>query len=192
MGLRLSRPEGSTSTTSSSQRQRSISPTAVASGSRTRSLSHQQNHPDEPGHSSSSNLSRRHQQITAEISRLVADIETMGGGVISPDDPRLIRLIRAYNRIDERTGGRGRRPASFVDTGMGLYPPPDRHRRGTGRQRTTALTSASADDGEGAFEERLANTRRQVLLSLAAANSSSPRRRRQWPDSYFLLGGKRC
>lgn len=227
MGLRISSSRFESSDVSSErlgphshhhqQHRRSLSPGAVTP--RTRSLSQNQaatGSSDEPGTSFSRRTGRprpsgpshsSHQTSGGHsvppvvmLDRLISEIEA-NGGVIPPDDPQILRLLRAYrytptasNEVGE-AGGRAR-PASVMDVESLLATAGlegsnggrvHRSRRsGGGRQRTSASSSAEDD----AIEERLAAVRRQVLLSLAAASSSSPSRRRQWPESLLLLSGK--
>ncbi|KAM7538903.1 hypothetical protein Aperf_G00000055824 [Anoplocephala perfoliata] len=226
MGLRMSSSRFESSDLSSErlgpqshhhqQHRRSLSPGAVPP--RTRSLSHNQaatgsseepgtsfsRRPGRPrlsGHSHSSHQAGSGHNVPSVVmlDRLISEIEA-NGGVIPPDDPQFMRLLRAYRHAPAmsseggETGGRAR-PASIMDVesllaaagpeGSSSGRAHRSRRAGGGRQRASAFTSAEDD----AMEERLAAVRRQVLLSLAAASSSSPSRRRQWPESLLLLSG---
>ncbi|KAL5969105.1 E3 ubiquitin-protein ligase ZNRF2 [Taenia solium] len=218
MGLRMSSTRLDPSDVASTEHlsphshhhRRSSSPTT---GPRARSLSHNHQHTaasgstsalDEPGSSSGRRTHRGHGHTGHNVppvimlDRLIADIEA-NGGVISPDDPRIIRLLRAYRASAAESGeasGRAR-PVSVLDAdslfaGMEGAPVSRSHRsrRSGGRQRSSASTSAAIAADDEALEERLSAVRRQVLLSLAAASSSSPHRRRQWPESLLLLSGR--
>ncbi|VDL61730.1 unnamed protein product [Hymenolepis diminuta] len=217
MGLRISSNRYDSSDLSSGrlsphthqQHRRSLSPGSGAP--RTRSLSQQhatglsdesvshrsnRQRPSGGGHNQHHHASAGHAvPPVVMFDRLISEIEA-SGGVISPDDPRIMRLMRAYRYSDSGEPGVRARPASVMDVesllaaaGLeGSSSRPHRSRRGQGRQRISASTSAT--NGDDDMEERLAAVRRQVLLSLAAASSSSPNVRRQWPDNLFLLTGK--
>lgn len=218
MGLRISSNRYDSSDLSSGrlsphthhqQHRRSLSPGSGAPHTRSLSQQHATGLSDESvshrsnryrlsggGHSQHHHASAGHAvPPVVMLDRLISEIEA-SGGVISPDDPRIMRLMRAYRYSDSGEPGVRARPASVMDVesllaaaGLeGSSSRPHRSRRGQGRQRISA--SSSATNGDDDMEERLAAVRRQVLLSLAAASSSSPNVRRQWPDNLFLLTGK--
>ncbi|KAH9282178.1 E3 ubiquitin-protein ligase ZNRF2 [Echinococcus granulosus] len=216
MGMRMSSTRFDSSDVASAERlsphshhhHRSSSPTT---GPRARSLSHNHQHTaatgsastlDEPGSSSGHRTRRGHGHTGHNVppmvmlDRLIADIEA-NGGVISPDDPRIIRLLQVYRTSAAESGeasGRAR-PVSVLDADS-LFAGTEgasmgrghRSRRSGGRHHSPTAVATAADDG--ALEERLSAVRRQVLLSLTAASSSSPHRRRQWPESLLLLSGR--
>uniref|UniRef100_A0A5K3EQQ3 RING-type E3 ubiquitin transferase n=1 Tax=Mesocestoides corti TaxID=53468 RepID=A0A5K3EQQ3_MESCO len=209
MGLRISSGRvdstGGASTAQLSPHHRHRQSGSPSSGARNRSLSRnrQQAVSDEPGPSSGRRFRRNHGHTPhhlpsfALFDRLVADIEA-NGGVISPDDPRIIRLLRAYHPSSSESGegGNRARPISVLETDgffSGIMEAPTgrshRSRRSGGRHRGSVSASPATTEDES-LEERLSAVRRQVLLSLAAASSSSPHRRRQWPESLLLLSGR--
>ncbi|VDD80422.1 unnamed protein product [Mesocestoides corti] len=211
MGLRISSGRvdstGGASTAQLSPHHRHRQSGSPSSGARNRSLSRnrQQAVSDEPGPSSGRRFRRNHGHTPhhlpsfALFDRLVADIEA-NGGVISPDDPRIIRLLRAYHPSSSESGegGNRARPISVLETDgffSGIMEAPTgrshRSRRSGGRHRGSVSASPATTEDES-LEERLSAVRRQVLLSLAAASSSSPHRRRQWPESLLLLSGIRA